>query len=380
MRELRAAGATAVDRVGLTWHPRLAGDVLANGHRLDILEVIPEGRFLDSRQARRALRTLSREIPVAIHGVSLGLASAEGLDPRRLDAFARLMDDVVPEHWSDHLAFVRAGGVELGHLAAPTRTALTIEAAAENLDRAARRVGARPLAENVATLLDPPGSDRSEEAWLLGLLEASGSDLLLDLHNLVTNGANLGYDPRALVDALPAHRIRAIHIAGGVEVEATGGERRLLDDHRHAVPDSVYALLERIGERVPHGVDVILERDGAFPPFEVLLGELDRARTALAAGRARRAPVSSVATSDASLSRAALPPHAARRGQARVEALLARLYTDAAARERWLADPDGESARAGLDAGGVAAMRRLDRAGLELAAISFAHKRQAREP
>ncbi len=281
-------GIAVRDRFGLTWHPLLAGAILTNGHRLDIVEVIPEGRFLDSRRARRALRTLAREIPVAIHGVSLGLASAEGIDLARLDAFARLMDDVVPEHWSDHLAFVRAGGVELGHLAAPTRSALTVEATAENLDRAARRVGARPLAENVATLLDPPGSDRSEQTWLLELLDASGSDLLLDLHNLVTNGQNLGYDPRTLVDALPADRIRAIHIAGGTEVEATSGERRLLDDHRHAVPDSVYALLERVGERVPHAIDVILERDGAFPPFELLLGELDRARAALAAGRARR--------------------------------------------------------------------------------------------
>src|SRR5262245_22383485 len=123
------------DRFGLTWHPRLAGAILTNGHRLDIVEVIPEGRFLESRRARRALRTLSREIPVAIHGVSLGLASAEGVDRSRLDAFARLMDEVVPEHWSDHLAFVRAGGIELGHLAAPTRSALTVEATAANLDQ-----------------------------------------------------------------------------------------------------------------------------------------------------------------------------------------------------------------------------------------------------
>jgi uncharacterized protein len=379
-------GGAPRDRFGLTWHPRLAGAILTNGHRLDIVEVIPEGRFIDSRRARRALRTLAREIPVAIHGVSLGLASAEGIDLARLDAFARLMDDVVPEHWSDHLAFVRAGGVELGHLAAPTRSALTIEATAANLDRAARRVGAPPLAETVATLLDPPGSDRSEQAWLLELLDASGSDLLLDLHNLVTNGRNLGYDPRTLVDALPAHRIRAIHIAGGIEVEATTGERRLLDDHRHAVPDSVYALLERIGERVPHAVDVILERDGAFPPIDVLLGELDRARAVLAAGRARRgadlvAPAlvgpaperprgAGTASHTGSFERA-------RSRQARVEALLAALYVDRAARERWLADPDGEGLRAGLDEAARAAVRQLDRPGLELAAASFAHKRKA---
>lgn len=363
------------DRFGLTWHPSLAGQVLAHGHRLDILEVIPEGRFLDSRRARRALKTLSRAIPVAIHGVSLGLASAAGVDPVRLDAFARLVDEVAPESWSDHLAFVRGGGVELGHLAAPTRSALTVEATAENLDRAARRVGTRPLAENVATLIDPPGSDHSEQAWLLALLEASGSDLLLDLHNLVTNGRNLGYDPAALVDALPAHRIRSIHIAGGVEVVAATGERRMLDDHRHAVPDEVYALLERVGARVPHGLDVILERDGAFPTFEAMLAEIDRARVALAAGRARRA-----ASSTAVLAvepRVALAPETARRAQVRVEALLARLYTDTAARDRWLADPDGEGRQAGLDEAGLAAMRQLDRPGLELAAVSYARKRAA---
>ena len=376
------------DRFGLTWHPLLAGAILTHGHRLDIVEVIPEGRFLDSRRARRALRTLAREIPVAIHGVSLGLASAEGIDLARLDAFARMMDDVVPEHWSDHLAFVRAGGVELGHLAAPTRSALTVEATAENLDRAARRVGARPLAENVSTLLDPPGSDRSEQTWLLELLEASGSDLLLDLHNLVTNGRNLGYHPRTLVDALPAHRIRAIHIAGGIEVEATSGERRLLDDHRHAVPDSVYALLERVGERVPHAIDVILERDGAFPSIDVLLGELDRARAALAAGRARRAAglFASPAPGgpgieplrDAGVARHTGLFEKARGQQARVEALLASLYVDRAARERWLADPDGEGRRAGLDEAARDAVRNLNRPGLELAAASFAHKRARR--
>jgi len=377
------------DRFGLTWHPLLAGAILTHGHRLDIVEVIPEGRFLDSRRAHRALRTLARQIPVAIHGVSLGLASAEGLDVARLDAFARLMDDVVPEHWSDHLAFVRAGGVELGHLAAPTRSALTVEATAENLDRAARRVGASPLAENVSTLLDPPGSDRSEQAWLLALLEASGSDLLLDLHNLVTNGQNLGYDPLALVDALPAHRIRAIHIAGGTEVVATTGEARLLDDHRHAVPDSVYALLERVGERVPHAIDVILERDGAFPTFEALLGELDRARVALAAGRARRAaavattpivvrPAMDRLSNAGGVHRAAGSLERERGRQARVEALLASLYVDGAARERWLVDPDGESRRAGLDDAAREAVRSIDRAGLELAAASFAHKRVGR--
>ena len=58
------------------------------------------------------------------------------------------------------------------------------------------------------------------------------------------------------------------------------------------------------------------------------------------------------------------------------EAFLARIYADAAARERFLADPRGEAARAGLAAGEVDALERIDREGLRLAAESFAAKRR----
>jgi hypothetical protein len=57
------------------------------------------------------------------------------------------------------------------------------------------------------------------------------------------------------------------------------------------------------------------------------------------------------------------------------EAFLARIYTDAEARQRFLADPAGEAARAGLCAEDQAAALKIDRAGLRLAARSFAHKR-----
>lgn len=63
---------------------------------------------------------------------------------------------------------------------------------------------------------------------------------------------------------------------------------------------------------------------------------------------------------------------------ARFEAFLARLYVDADLCRRFLADPGGESRRAGLDAGEVAAMLRIDREGLVLASRSFAAKRSAR--
>lgn len=57
------------------------------------------------------------------------------------------------------------------------------------------------------------------------------------------------------------------------------------------------------------------------------------------------------------------------------EAFLARLYTDAELRARFLADPVGEAKRAGLDDATAERLAAIDRVGLELAAESFAAKR-----
>lgn len=63
------------------------------------------------------------------------------------------------------------------------------------------------------------------------------------------------------------------------------------------------------------------------------------------------------------------------------EVFLARLYVDAAARSRFLENPERVAAAAGLAEEEIAAAIRIDRVGLELAAAGFAHKRrQKRRP
>ena len=60
------------------------------------------------------------------------------------------------------------------------------------------------------------------------------------------------------------------------------------------------------------------------------------------------------------------------------EAFLARLYVDGGARARFLADPSGETKRAGLTAAECRALEAIDRVGLELAAASYDRKRARR--
>jgi len=168
---------TIQDRVGLGWRPELAVGILSHLDRIDVVEVIADDLFEAPRDERRAIRTLSAQTAVVLHGVSLGLASSVPVEAKLLEKTARLCEEVGPEYWSEHLAFVRGGGLEIGHLTAPPRTDATIEGAAANLERARAAVGAAPLVENIATLIDPPGSDYVEIDWINKIIDAAPADL-----------------------------------------------------------------------------------------------------------------------------------------------------------------------------------------------------------
>lgn len=290
-------GLIAGDRVGLGWRTELAASILSNLDQIDVVEVILDDYFGAPVQKLRALSTLESQVPVLYHGVGLGLASSLPVDARRLGRLAKVLDYLAPETWSEHLAFVRAGGMEIGHLAAPPRSEATVNGALENLVRIKKAVGSLPALENIATLIDPPGSRLTEPQWVSDILAGSGCDLLLDLHNLYANAVNFGFEPFAYLRAFPLHRVGLVHLSGGRWIDepvghaARPGGRRLLDDHVHDVPAIVFELLETLARENPRPLTVIIERDGGYPGFQVLLRQIVMAREAIARGRERQAVV-----------------------------------------------------------------------------------------
>ena len=342
-------------RAGLGWRAELGAGILANLDRIDVVEILAEELFDATRAERRAVKFLQSHVPVVLHATSLGFASTEAVDRKRLDALARVVEWLEPEVWSEHLAFVRAGGSEVGHLAAPPRNDATLEGLMRNVEAARRATGSLPCLENVASLIEPPFCTYSEGEWLRAVVAATGCELLLDLHNLYTNATNFNFDAFEVARSLPAPRL--IHIAGGRRIEGD----RVLDDHLHPVPCVVYELLACVDARE---ATVILERDGRYPPIEELLEELEAAR--IATTRASRHPERSgdavEATGVIPRFSAGSPPKerlhcssagdsAPRRGMTHhlsdfeeksTDAVpaLARLYTDDAALEAYLAGPN----------------------------------------
>src|SRR5579872_1087248 len=173
---------TQHDRVGMGWRPELAAGILSSLDRIDVLEVLAGG-YLESPARHGELKLLARQVPIHIHGTDLGLAGAEEPCAKRIDRLARLINNVQPEAWSEHLAFVRTAGREIGHLALPPRNEASVSNTERNVRKATKIVGALPHMENIATLIDPPCSALTEQSWLAQISAASGCGLLLDLHN-----------------------------------------------------------------------------------------------------------------------------------------------------------------------------------------------------
>ena len=292
--------AIAKDRVGLGWRAELAAGILGHLDAIDLIEVIADDFHAAAPAEMRALHTLAAHVPITLHGVAMGLASTAPAEIGRIERMARLVDALQPDSWSEHLAFVRAGGIEIGHLVAPPRTPKNVEAAIANIRRAAHLVGAPPLLENIATLIIPPGSRLDEAEWVADIAAGAGTPLLLDLHNLYANALNFGDDPKDLLMRFPLHRVGAVHLSGGrgipePESDAASPRTRLLDDHLHDVPEAVFELLSVVAQHVPQPLTVVIERDGEFPAFAALLRQLDAARAALARGRRMAACVQAAA-------------------------------------------------------------------------------------
>ncbi len=283
------------DMVGLGMRSELVKDIITNMERplkdIECLEFIAEDYYHCAKTDSRVqgLAQLAKMVPVSLHGVTFGLASAAAVEMRRADGMARLCEAVHPAFWSEHLSFVRGGGAEIGHLAAPPRSEGTVEGALRNVDALTTHVGVKPVLENVATLITPPCSTMSETRWLSEIVEGAGAFMLLDLHNLYANAKNSGLDPFQMLDELPLHRVRQIHLSGGVDIPAPMGGTRLLDDHVHDVPDAVFDLLEAVAREAPHHLMVIVERDGRYPEFEELLFQIRQAKSAISRGRESRA-------------------------------------------------------------------------------------------
>ena len=272
-----AAGAVAdqlVAGVGIGWRAEI--DLLVERlPGIDFVEVVaesvPRGPLPESLTILR-----ERGLPVLPHAVSLSLGGADPLDTARVQRLAELAAAVDAPLVSDHVCFVRAGGLDSGHLLPVPRTRDALDVLVANVAQAQRILGVPLALENIAALIDWPDAQLTEGEFLAELVERTDCRLLVDVANLFANARNAGADPADLLDELPLSALAYVHVAGGVERDGI-----YHDTHAHPVPAGVFDLLAELCRRTSPPA-VLLERDDRFPSAETLGGELDTIRAIVA--------------------------------------------------------------------------------------------------
>ena len=130
-------------------------------------------------------------------------------------------------------------------------------------------------------MVEWPGSEMDEAAFVSELISRTGALLLLDLSNLYANAHNHGYDAVDALGRFPLEQIAYVHVGGGVHRDGM-----YHDTHADPVVPGVLRLVEELFA-LTDAPGVLLERDDGFGPEDELLAEVHAIDAAARRGAAR---------------------------------------------------------------------------------------------
>ena len=239
------------------------------------IEAHTENYFHEGGAAVHALLRARANYPLSLHGVGLGLGSADGVDREHLQRVKAAIARFEPALVSEHACWGHAGGEHFNDLLPLPYTDEAVELLARQVGEAQDFLGVQLLIENVSAYVAFEYSRLQEWEFLAAVASRSGCALLLDVNNVYVSSQNLGQDAARFIDSLPLGSVREIHVAGHARNGAV-----LIDDHGSQVCEPVWALYRRAIARFG-AVPTLVEWDNNIPALEVLVAEARRADSIL---------------------------------------------------------------------------------------------------
>lgn len=246
--------------------------ILKNKPDVDWFEIISENYMDSGGRPRHVLEQIVEQYKVVMHGVSLSIGST---DPLNFDYLAKLktLADWTKAAWiSDHVCWTGVNGLN-GH------DLLPLPYNDETLQHVVSRIKTvqdfleRPLVlENPSTYVTFTDSTMSEWEFVTRMAEEADCGLLLDVNNVYVSCFNHDLDPEDFIRSLPHERIVQFHLAGHTDCGT-----HIIDTHDNFVVDKVWELY-RLAHKLTGGVSTLLEWDAQIPDFDVVHGEVLKAR------------------------------------------------------------------------------------------------------
>lgn len=247
-------------------------DYLERQIPVDFVEIISENFMVDGGRPLATLDAIRERYPVAMHGVSMSIGSADELDHDYLKRLKALANRIRPLWVSDHLCWTGMGGHNTHDLLPLPYSEEALDTVCANIAVAQDRLERPMLFENPSSYVQFADAGLTEWAFLAAMCERTGCFLLLDVNNIFVSSRNHGFDTADYLAAIPVDRVRQIHLAGHSQ-----SETMLIDTHDSPVPADVWSLFDNAIQRFGP-VATMIERDDDIPPLDLLLDELDIAR------------------------------------------------------------------------------------------------------
>lgn len=241
--------------------------LLAEPVPVPFMEAVTENFLGAGGRPISVLEKVRRDVPVALHGVSL---SVGGMDPFPAELVSRLraLASRLEAAWvSDHLCWGTHGGRSSHDLLPLPYTEEALAHVVARVGELQDRLGRQLLLENVSSYVEFRDSTMPEWTFLAEVARRADCGILLDLNNVYVSARNHGFDPLAYLDGVPGDRVAYFHLAGHSDHGT-----HLLDTHDHPVPDPVWALYREAVRRFG-AVPSIVEWDDRIPELDELVAQ-----------------------------------------------------------------------------------------------------------
>lgn len=252
--------------VGMVYFPSLEPLLEVGKGLIQVLEIEPQPYWIKQTEAPSPYRLDERAFarirqwpqPKIVHGVGMPVGSSLGLDDSQMAAFLHSIGNLQPAWVSEHLAFLRAPGLEgpypAGFLLPPLQSPETVRLAVRNIRRFQAQLGLPFAFENGPNYLRPQRGELPDGEFLARIAEEADCGMLLDMHNLWCNHLNGRQPIGETLASLPLERVWEIHLAGGDSYQG-----HWLDAHSGTVPEALLELCFEWVPRMPNLKAIIFE-------------------------------------------------------------------------------------------------------------------------
>lgn len=239
---------------------------------VDWFEGISENFMFTEGRPLKMLELVRQDYPIALHGVSMSIGSAEGLNFDYLKKLKDLIERVDPFLVSDHLCWTGKHKNNLHNLLPLPYEDETLDFLSNRISEVQEFLGRQIAIENLSAYFSIKDSTYTEWDFLRTLAQKSGCKILLDINNIYVNAINQKFDPYEYLRSIPMELVAEIHLAGFSDLGT-----HLFDTHSKPVFEKVWNLYKSKIIEAPE-TPTLIEWDEDIPEFEVLQAEALKAR------------------------------------------------------------------------------------------------------